>query len=188
MKKKYTFEEVWQLAPNLSDNNLTELLCRVDDVEIYVQAKDYEIIKRGETITGAGNWTELGKLNEDIRQIKRVKQLLQPKAQPNNAIPDCLKTQKAEESKAKAVNHGLLNEDWTLTDLVKTKALAALLAEYLSDDIGLTKIIREGRNIKKRRCWKPFEEMWGYTGFSQQRNKDQIKNTENGHLVINAFK
>lgn len=188
MKKKYTFEEVWQLAPYLSDKNLTELLKRVDDVEIYAQAKGFEIDDRGKTLTGAGNWTGLGAVNNDVRQIKRIEQLLQPKAQPSNTIPDCLKTQKAEASKAKAVKAGLLNDDWTLTDLVKTKALAALLAEYLSDDIELTTIIRERNIIKKRRCWKPFEEMWGYTGFSQQRNKDQIKNTENGHLVINAFK
>ena len=103
---------------------------------------------------------------------------LKPKQIIKPTIPPELTTPKALEVLQKAVDNNLLNKDWTLTTIINTKALAALLAEYLSDEIGLTTTIKEGKETKKRRSWKPFETIWQMSGFATQRYKDQIKKGE----------
>lgn len=73
------------------------------------------------------------------------------------AIPAELCTDEAKALLQKAIDNGLLDFDFSPTELVKTVAQKALLADIISDKAG----------IKPK--WKPFETLWGVKGLAQQR-------------------
>jgi len=52
-------------------------------------------------------------------------------------LPKELQTEKAKEVLQKAIDGGLLNEDYTTTEKVSSNRLKALLADILADKIGI---------------------------------------------------
>lgn len=166
MKKKYTFEEVWELAPYLSDKELLEHLKRVDDVMALANRKNSMIREKGETIWGQNDWTmkeEERRIDNDRLQIQHIIKLLQPKVQPNNSIPDCLKTQNAENIKAKFMKAGLLTNDWTLAKHLSITEKVCL-AQTLS-----------GAIFNNWSEWKTWEDLWGC---SLANNKTKAESTK----------
>lgn len=92
-------------------------------------------------------------------------------------IPEELRTKEAVAALKKAVRARLLNADYSPTELTKTKAQKALLAECISDEAG----------IKNK--WKPFENLWGVKNLAQQRNKskDVIGKVNGGEPIMSVF-
>lgn len=94
-------------------------------------------------------------------------------------IPDELTSDEATRWLQVAIDGGLLNEDYSPTDKVGTKALKALLAEILSEKIF---------GVKNR--FRSFELLWGVDGFSKQRHKtkDLYGHVRGQEIIINIFK
>ena len=77
-----------------------------------------------------------------------------------------------------AINGGLLNADYSTTDKTRTKPQKALLAEILSDKIGLD------------HKYKPFETLWNVSGLSKSRYKSKEEKgiVKGGNVIIEVFK
>lgn len=92
-------------------------------------------------------------------------------------LPDELKTDKAQKWLRVAINGGLLNEDWTVTDKVKTKPQKALLAEILSEKIG----------IKNK--FVLFEKIWNVSNLAQKRwnSREQTGTVRGGKDIETVF-
>ena len=104
----------------------------------------------------------IGGLRNNIRFIDSIFADKSGSPQHQEAgLPDELKTDKAKECLQKAVEGGLLKEDYTPADQVKTKPQKALLAEVLGESIGL------------RYRFKPFEALGGIKGLSKARYKSR---------------
>lgn len=94
-------------------------------------------------------------------------------------IPDELTSDEATRWLQVAIDGGLLNEDYSPTDKVGTKALKALLAEILSEKIfGVTN------------RFKPFELLWNDSGFSKQRHNsiNYVCKVRGQEIIFNIFK
>ena len=92
-------------------------------------------------------------------------------------LPDELKTDKAQQWLRVAIDGGLLNEDWTVTDKVKTKPQKALLAEILSEKIGITnKFVL-------------FEKIWNVSNLAQKRwnSREQTGTVRGGKDIETVF-
>lgn len=92
-------------------------------------------------------------------------------------LPDELKTDKAQKWLRVAINGGLLNEDWTVTDKVKTKPQKALLAEILSEKI----------SIKNK--FVLFEKIWNVSNLAQKRwnSREQTGTVRGGKDIETVF-
>lgn len=90
------------------------------------------------------------------------------------AIPDELNTEKAKKYLQMAVNGGLLNEDYSTTEKTKTKPQKALLAEILSERIGLS--------TKDS----VFETLWGVKELRKARYKSKDAGKVRGEEEIYA--
>lgn len=93
-------------------------------------------------------------------------------------IPDELTSDEAKRWLQVAIDGGLLNEDYSPTDKVRTKALKALLAEILSVKIfGGTNRFRT------------FELLWGVNGLSKQRyqSKNFVGTVRGEEQICNVF-
>lgn len=93
-------------------------------------------------------------------------------------LPEELNTDEAKKWLQVAINGGLLNSDYSPTDNTKTKPQKALLAEILSDKIGL------------KYKFKPFETLWNVKGLSQQRYKSREETgaVRGGDVIMEVFK
>lgn len=100
----------------------------------------------------------------------------EPTGRPQE-LPYELKTDKAQKWLRVAINGGLLNEDWTVTDKVKTKPQKALLAEILSEKIGITnKFVL-------------FEKIWNVSNLAQKRwnSREQTGTVRGGKDIETVF-
>ena len=95
-----------------------------------------------------------------------------------NQIPDELLTDKAKGVLQIAINGGLLNNDYSLTDKVNTNPKKALLADTIS--------LRIWGTAK----YKVFERLWGCKGLAKARYKsrEEIGKVRGGEIVTNIFK
>ena len=80
---------------------------------------------------------------------------------PKREIPKELDNEKARKWLQRAIDGGLLNNDYTTTEKVSTKPQKALLAEILSEKIGI------------ENKWDVFEKLWGAKGFAKVRYKSR---------------
>lgn len=78
----------------------------------------------------------------------------------------------------KAINGGLLNADYTTTDKVETLSQKALLAEILSERLGL------------KSKYKPFEMLWGVKNLAKARYKakEETGKVVGGETIESVFK
>lgn len=88
-------------------------------------------------------------------------------------LPEELNTAKAKKWLQVAIDGGLLNEDWTVTDKVKTKPQKALLAELLSEKIGITN------------KYVHFERIWNVSNLAQKRwnTREQVGKVRGGEYI-----
>lgn len=116
-----------------------------------------------------------GKLNKEFAQIKQDIKDLKKKV---FALPNELNTDEAKKWLQVAVDGGLLNEDYSTTDKTATKPQKALLADILSEKIGL------------KYKYKPFETLWNVRGLSKQRYKsrEEIGTVEGGNIIEEVFR
>lgn len=93
-------------------------------------------------------------------------------------LPKELNTDEAKRWLQVAIDGGLLNSDYSPTDKTGTKPQKALLAEILSDKIGL------------KYKYKPFETLWNVSGLSKQRYKsrEETGTVEGGDIITEVFK
>lgn len=93
-------------------------------------------------------------------------------------LPEALNTDEAKKWLQVAIDGGLLNSDYSPTDKTGTKPQKALLAEILSDKIGL------------KYKYKPFETLWNVSGLSKQRYKsrEETGTVEGGDIIIEVFR
>lgn len=93
-------------------------------------------------------------------------------------IPDELTSDTAKKWLQVAIDGGLLNEDYSPTDKVRTKALKALLAEILSEKIF---------GVSNR--FRPFELLWNDSGFSKQRHNsiNYVCKVRGQETIFNIF-
>ena len=93
-------------------------------------------------------------------------------------LPEVLNTDEAKKWLQVAIDGGLLNSDYSPTDKTGTKPQKALLAEILSDKIGL------------KYKYKPFETLWNVSGLSKQRYKsrEETGTVEGGDIITEVFK
>lgn len=93
-------------------------------------------------------------------------------------IPSELTTNKAKEWLQVAINGGLLNEDYSPTNKLTTKAQKALLAEELS------------RKIFGTPKYKIFEILWGCEKLAQTRYKsrEEVGKVKGGECIMKLFK
>lgn len=91
--------------------------------------------------------------------------------------PKELSTDEARKWLQVAINGGLLNADYSTTDKTRTKPQKALLAEILSDKIGLA------------HKYKPFETLWNVSGLSKSRYKSKEEKgiVKGGNIIIEVF-
>ena len=96
----------------------------------------------------------------------------------NPILPEVLNTDEAKKWLQVAIDGGLLNSDYSPTDKTGTKPQKALLAEILSDKIGL------------KYKYKPFETLWNVSGLSKQRYKsrEETGTVEGGDIITEVFK
>lgn len=96
----------------------------------------------------------------------------------NVLMPKELNTDEARKWLHVAINGGLLNADYSTTDKTRTKPQKALLAEILSDKIGLD------------HKYKPFETLWNVSGLSKSRYKSKEEKgiVKGGNVIIEVFK
>lgn len=99
-------------------------------------------------------------------------------ANNNPTLPEELNTDEAKKWLKVAIDGGLLNSDYSPTDKTETKPQKALLAEILSDKIGL------------KHKYKPFETLWNVSGLSKQRYKsrEEIGTVEGGDVITEVFR
>ena len=92
-------------------------------------------------------------------------------------LPKELSTDEARKWLQVAINGGLLNADYSTTDKTRTKPQKALLAEILSDKIGLA------------HKYKPFETLWNVSGLSKSRYKSKEEKgiVKGGNIIIEVF-
>lgn len=88
-----------------------------------------------------------------------------------------LNTDKAKKWLQVAIAGGLLNDDYSTTDKTKTKPQKALLADILSDKIGL------------KYKYKLFEALWDVSGLCKQRYKsiNEKGKVEGGDVILKVF-
>lgn len=100
-----------------------------------------------------------------------------PKTGGTKVLPEELNTDEAKALFQTAIDNGLLNADYSTTDLTRTAAQKALLAEIISEKL----------QLKKK--WKPFEELWGVKNLAQQRytSKEHIGKVGGGTSIMEAF-
>lgn len=100
-----------------------------------------------------------------------------PKTGGTKELPEILNTDEAKVLFQIAIDNKLLNTDYSTTDLTKTVAQKALLAEIISDKLQL------------KNKWKPFEELWGVRNLAQQRyaSKEHIGKVEGEKPIVEAF-
>lgn len=93
-------------------------------------------------------------------------------------LPDELNTDKARQWLNVAINGGLLNNDYSTTSKVKTKPQKALLAEILSEKIGL------------EYKYKPFETLWNVSGLAKKRYKsrEETGRVKGGDIIEEVFR
>ena len=96
----------------------------------------------------------------------------------NPILPEVLNTDEAKKWLQVAIDGGLLNSDYSPTDKTETKPQKALLAEILSDKIGL------------KYKYKPFETLWNVSGLSKQRYKsrEETGTVKGGDIITEVFK
>lgn len=111
------------------------------------------------------------------RKINEVRLHLNNEQIDKKKIPDELNTAEAQKWLQVAINSGLLNSNYSTTDKVSTKPQKALLAEILSEKIGL------------KYKYKLFEILWGVSGLSQQRYKSKYEKgkVKGGEVILKAF-
>lgn len=92
-------------------------------------------------------------------------------------LPEVLNTDEAKKWLQVAIDGGLLNSDYSPTDKTGTKPQKALLAEILSDKIGL------------KYKYKPFETLWNVSGLSKQRYKsrEETGTVEGSDIITEVF-
>lgn len=112
------------------------------------------------------------------RKINELRLQLNNEQTDKKKIPDELNTADAQKWFQVAIDSGLLNSDYSATDKVSTKSQKALLAEILSEKIGL------------KYKWKPFETLWDVKGLSKQRYKSREEKGKvlGGDIIEKAFK
>ena len=121
------------------------------------------------------NIDTIKKQNQELTQIKQDIRKIKEKV---FALPDELNTDKAKGWLQVAIDNGLLDINYQTTDKTATKPQKALLAEILSEKIGL-------------KCkYKPFETLWGVNGLSQSRykSKEEKGTVRGGEIIMEAFK
>ena len=93
-------------------------------------------------------------------------------------LPEGLNTDEAKKWLKAAIDGGLLNSDYSPTDKTETKPQKALLAEILSDKIGL------------KHKYKPFETLWNVSGLSKQRYKsrEETGTVKGGDVITEVFR
>ena len=93
-------------------------------------------------------------------------------------LPDELNTDEAKKWLEVAIDGGLLNSDYSPTDKTATKSQKALLADILSEKIGL------------EYKYKPFETLWNVRGLSKQRYKsrEEIGTVKEGDVITEVFR
>ena len=74
-------------------------------------------------------------------------------------IPEVLNTPEAQAYLMKAIELGLMDENYKWN---KSKSLCAYFASIMSDKLCLNNSIKGSRNENKRISWKPFEILFGY--------------------------
>lgn len=99
----------------------------------------------------------------------------QGKRNTSNQIPN---TDEAKKWLKVAIDGGLLNSDYSPTDKTATKPQKALLADILSEKIGL------------KYKYKPFETLWNVRGLSKQRYKsrEETGTVEGGNIIEEVFR
>ncbi len=102
---------------------------------------------------------------------------LQQQEKQSPTLPKELDTPEAKKWLKKAIDGGLLNDDYTTTDKVKTKPQKALLAEILSEKIGL-----EHKYVS-------FEKLWDVKKLTQSRYKSKEERGKvcGGELIEAVF-
>lgn len=115
------------------------------------------------------------KINQELAQMKKDIKELKEKV---FAVPDELKTDEAKKWLQVAIDGGLLNSDYSPTDKTKTNAQKALLAEILSEKIGL------------EHKYRPFEKLWNVSWLSKQRYKsiEEKGTVKGGDVIMEVFK
>lgn len=93
-------------------------------------------------------------------------------------LPEKLNTDEAKKWLKVAIDGGLLNSDYSPTDKTATKPQKALLADILSEKIGL------------EYKYKPFETLWNVRGLSKQRYKsrEEIGTVKEGDVITEVFR
>lgn len=100
------------------------------------------------------------------------------KADRTPILPEELNTDEAKKWLQVAIDGGLLNSDYSPTGKTNTKPQKALLAEILSDKIGL------------KHKYKPFETLWNVKGLAKQRYKtrEETGTVKGGNIIEEVFK
>lgn len=95
----------------------------------------------------------------------------------SSVLPYELDTDEAKNLFKKAIDAGLLNDDYTTTEKTKTKTQKALLAEIISEKLGL------------KNKWKPFQELWNVEGLAQERyrSKELVGKVRGGEDIEKTF-
>lgn len=145
----------------------------ITDVDCYVGSRELAqryidlLPKEYQPEQAALKTTDGKRLNTECHQMD-IKHLL----------PEELNTDEAKKWLQVAIDGGLLNSDYSPTDKTKTKPQKALLAEILSDKIGL------------EHKYKPFETLWNVKGLSKQRYKtrEETGTVKGGYIIEEVFK
>lgn len=109
----------------------------------------------------------------EVSQIGNGKQSKAPKT-----IPKELGTEDAKKLMQIAIDGGLLNEDYSTTDMVETNAQKALFADIV------------GGKLKLNNKYKVFETLWGVQGLSKMRYKakEETGKVRGGEAIERIFR
>lgn len=160
--QRYAYRLAWIFVKNGMDIFTLQDECNIyiinpqqgHDASIYAQwASSYELAQKG------------------------VDVLIKKERKYDCDLPEELNTEMAVELLNKAVANGLLNEDYSPTEKLKTKSQKALLADILSERLEL------------RHKYKPFEKLWNVSRLAQQRyrSKEEIGKVRGEEYIYAAF-
>lgn len=168
-----------ELIPNLLAKEIESAFEEIK-VACIIGNKDIEFIENilKKYITETESQEFGNECSQDLKDLLRVnKQVENRETNSNVVMPKELSTDEARKWLQVAINGGLLNVDYSTTDKTRTKPQKALLAEILSDKIGLA------------HKYKPFETLWNVSGLSKSRYKSKEEKgiVKGGNIIIEVF-
>lgn len=161
--QRYAYRLAWTFVKNGID-----IFSLQDECNIYIINP-----QQGHDVSIYAQWAGSCKLAQ-----KYINDLNKKEVKHVCGLPKELNTEKAISLLNEAVEKGLLNDDYSTTEKLKTKPQKALFAEMLSNKLEL------------QHKYKPFEELWNVSRLAQQRykSKEEIGKVRGEEYIYACFK